>query len=210
MGLIVRVDSNRAGGRGHRAEYRIPIDDLPVRTRPRKGAPIAGFMADQETGKRVQDVQGLSGERVQDVQGLEKERVQMATVKGADERTKKEGHLLKEPSIEPYKETTLSGSKEKRARAMSESWTLSPDDREWARVEHGLSDAEISEQADRFRDHFLANGKPLKNWSAAWHNWIRRAPEFSNGRGKSRTEERAGHPAAFDIEAYRDRSRGLR
>lgn len=41
-----------------------------------------------------------------------------------------------------------------------------------------LSPLETSE-FEKFRDHFRANGKRMKDWEAAWRNWKRRAPEFS-------------------------------
>jgi hypothetical protein len=35
------------------------------------------------------------------------------------------------------------------------------------------------DQLARFRDHFVANGKAMASWDAAWRNWLRRAPEFA-------------------------------
>jgi hypothetical protein len=37
---------------------------------------------------------------------------------------------------------------------------------------------DISDETQKFIDHFLANGKPMKDWNAAWRNWIRRSVEF--------------------------------
>ena len=48
-----------------------------------------------------------------------------------------------------------------------------------------------SDQGEAFFDHFTANGwvqgkarAPIKDWRAAARNWIRRAPEFTNGTAK--------------------------
>ena len=31
---------------------------------------------------------------------------------------------------------------------------------------------------EEMRDHFLGNGKPMKDWDATFRNWIRRATQF--------------------------------
>lgn len=33
-------------------------------------------------------------------------------------------------------------------------------------------------ETEKFIDHFSANGKPMKDWDAAWRNWIRRSVDF--------------------------------
>jgi hypothetical protein len=48
------------------------------------------------------------------------------------------------------------------------------------------------DQAEAFRDHYAANGwvqgrgKPIRDWSAAARNWVRRENEFGRGRGGGR------------------------
>jgi hypothetical protein len=46
----------------------------------------------------------------------------------------------------------------------------------------------LSVEVQKFRDHFTANGKPMKDWDAAFRNWLRRAAEFNGGRGQSGSE----------------------
>ena len=40
----------------------------------------------------------------------------------------------------------------------------------------------------KFCDHFAANGKPMKDWDAAWRNWMRRATQFAPTR-RTRQQE---------------------
>lgn len=70
----------------------------------------------------------------------------------------------------------------KRARAISSDFELTPALREWG--EENFPRVELVAETQKFIDHFTANGKPMKDWTAAWRNWIRRASEFaprSNG-----------------------------
>jgi hypothetical protein len=46
----------------------------------------------------------------------------------------------------------------------------------------GFSQQEISDEADRFRDHHLARGNRMRNWDAAWRTWLGNARKFANGR----------------------------
>ena len=47
--------------------------------------------------------------------------------------------------------------------------------------EHGAS---LDDEVKKFRDHFKANGKRMKDWDAALNNWIRRSGEFRQGKPK--------------------------
>jgi hypothetical protein len=52
---------------------------------------------------------------------------------------------------------------------------------------------DLAVQESMFRDHFIGNGKPLRNRDAAFRNWLRRAKSFdTNGRthGKARADSR--------------------
>lgn len=51
---------------------------------------------------------------------------------------------------------------------------------EWAASEFPSVDLVV--ETEKFMDHFLANGKPMKDWNAAWRNWIRRSVEFQVSR----------------------------
>ncbi|MBB2709761.1 helix-turn-helix domain-containing protein [Rhizobium sophoriradicis] len=43
----------------------------------------------------------------------------------------------------------------------------------------GMDHAEAERQAAMFVDYYLAKGKPVRDWNAAWRNWIRRVPDFA-------------------------------
>lgn len=70
-----------------------------------------------------------------------------------------------------------------RARAFPENW-----------VPKNLSSSENSE-FEKFRDHFRANGKRMKDWEAAWRNWKRRAPEFAARGSPTKTIKQAAWDA---------------
>lgn len=55
-------------------------------------------------------------------------------------------------------------------------WKPTPELIEWAADEFPTVD--IAEETDRFIDHFIANGKPMKNWDSAYKNWMRRSQQF--------------------------------
>lgn len=65
------------------------------------------------------------------------------------------------------------GGTQKRASRLPENWQ--PDEQllSWAASKHPQID--VSHQTDLFRNHFLANGKPMLDWRRAWMNWITRA-----------------------------------
>lgn len=65
----------------------------------------------------------------------------------------------------------------KRASALSRAWIVCSELRRWA-VSQGFSGEEIDRETEKFRDHFAANGKTMKDWDAAWKNWMRRSREF--------------------------------
>ena len=80
-------------------------------------------------------------------------------------------------------ETEVEGppKKNKRGVRLPDDWELPVDWGEWARKEKSWPDEKILEEADRFKDHFLAapGQRGVKiDWFATWRNWIRRAKEY--------------------------------
>jgi len=45
----------------------------------------------------------------------------------------------------------------------------------------GLTIDHVTEH-HKFVDHFKSNGKPMKDWDAAWRNWMRRSDEYAKER----------------------------
>lgn len=69
----------------------------------------------------------------------------------------------------------------KRGTRISPEFTLPPDWRDWAKHfwadrtrTSGVPPPDFDLQAERFRDHHLANGTLSKNWAASWRTWISR------------------------------------
>ena len=74
------------------------------------------------------------------------------------------------------KDTKGEGEERARARAI-EDWKPSEPLIEWAIEKYPSVD--LLSETQKFIDHFTANGKPMKDWDAAWRNWIRRSVEFA-------------------------------
>ncbi|PND26789.1 helix-turn-helix domain-containing protein [Sinorhizobium sp. M4_45] len=79
----------------------------------------------------------------------------------------------------------------------------------------GLDLAEAERQAAIFLDYYRAKGKPLRDWNAAWRNWIRRVPDFARRTGDHRHHQQhrthiADQALEATFEALRsERSGGL-
>jgi hypothetical protein len=73
-------------------------------------------------------------------------------------------------------DTNIRGEARSRAHAIPQDFNLTPDREAYARAQ-GVPNPR--ETFDTFRDHFTANGKPAKDWDAAWRNWCRREKTFA-------------------------------
>ena len=71
--------------------------------------------------------------------------------------------------------------KPKRAVQIPKTWYPTPNEHEWATAE-GFTDEDIGRETAKFLDHFIATGKPMKDWGAAWKNWMRRSREWGPAR----------------------------
>src|SRR5262249_54277619 len=80
------------------------------------------------------------------------------------EERKKEEHVSSQSS------DTCMRKKKDRATPLPDNWTPNDEDVAYART-MGWSDAKLTLEANRFRDHALAKGRVQKNWHAAWRNW---------------------------------------
>lgn len=68
-----------------------------------------------------------------------------------------------------------------RAKALPPDWKPSPENQKNLSEKYALHDLE--RELEKFRDHFAANGKRMKDWDAAFRNWMRRCNEFRRGPG---------------------------
>ncbi len=76
--------------------------------------------------------------------------------------------------------------KSKRATRLPEDWFLPKAWGDWA-MQNGKSRREVEEEADKFRDHWLAKaGKDASklDWFATWRNWIRNSKAQFRGKPK--------------------------
>lgn len=79
---------------------------------------------------------------------------------------------IKEPSLEPS--DNHGGRNSKRGSAIPRDWKLPRSYGLWAleQFSHWTED-DVRRIAEKFHDHWLANGKPMKDWEATWRNWCR-------------------------------------
>jgi hypothetical protein len=75
-----------------------------------------------------------------------------------------------------------------RAQALPTDWQPNDDHRKLAST---LMNVRLSVEVQKFRDHFTANGKPMKDWDAAFRNWLRRAQDFAPTKPAPTTEAAA-------------------
>jgi hypothetical protein len=64
----------------------------------------------------------------------------------------------------------------KRATQISETFEVTPELRKWAL--ENLITIDIVNETKKFIAYYQANEKPMKNWTAAWRNWILKAQDF--------------------------------
>lgn len=103
------------------------------------------------------------------------------------------------------KEKEDSRGDRKRGSRLPTDWTLPVEWRQWAEINFSTDADRITEEADKFRDHWIA--KPGRagcklDWLATWRNWLR------NARGKPATviqyrsrDDRTGKRLLADIDA---------
>jgi len=61
---------------------------------------------------------------------------------------------------------------------MTEDWR--PDVGCTQAMQHKYPRYDIEHYIEECRDHWLANGKAMKDWNATFRNWLRRAGNFGN------------------------------
>lgn len=108
------------------------------------------------------------------------------------------------PSPTPKRESTA------RSVQLPDRWAPTTEDVAAIRAEFPHLDTRAEHV--KFTDHFRANGKTMKNWSAAWRNWMRRSAEFApnNVRTLDRGTTSSGNPLPAGAEAWMQPTRGDR
>lgn len=103
-------------------------------------------------------------------------------------------HTADKPVIEPVNEPIRKASK------ISIPFRVTDEMREWL-AESGLP-VDYVTQTDRFVDYYTATGKPMKDWVAAWRNWMRKAADYEKP-----VWERVKDVQAVESRQLRDRDR---
>ena len=107
--------------------------------------------------------------------------------------------LAKSSQAKPS-ESAADKSASKRSRQIPDDFE--PNDKHRALA--GELDVSLPDELAKFKDHFRANGKPMKDWDAALSNWLRRAVEFRSA-GRPLPKQ----PASYGGFATQDYSEGF-
>lgn len=86
-----------------------------------------------------------------------------------------------EPSVnhqENHQGNHQGGARAKRPHALPEDFAPNETDQRFA-VEHNFSESAQASELEKFRLHYEAHGKPMKDWHAAWRNWLLKVPDFA-------------------------------
>ncbi|MGR9135665.1 helix-turn-helix domain-containing protein [Rhizobium leguminosarum] len=67
----------------------------------------------------------------------------------------------------------------------------------------GMDHAEAERQAAIFLDYYRVKGKPVRDWNAAWRNWVRRVPDFASRPSGPDRRQRPLHIAEQALEEAR-------
>ena len=100
----------------------------------------------------------------------------------------------------------------KRASAIPDDFAVNDADYAWADGK-GLDRAVVAHETEKFRLHYQAGGKPMKDWRAAWRNWMLKVPEFrrtaapATGRASPNGFGPRGPDAAYFAEMARELER---
>lgn len=85
----------------------------------------------------------------------------------------------------------------KRATQVPDAFEVTDELYDWAWFQLTMPKQRVDAETDKFLDHFRANGKTMKDWTAAWKNWMRRSLEFGP-RNQSNGRASPGQMSAFD------------
>ena len=165
---------------------------------PKRGGTPANGLAEQEQRKRRNSGRGAhTRAHTRETNGSESElfptaenSLQCSAVDEPQGRPKKQGEQEgKKPQRHPATRPNGTVREARRARAIAPDWAPSAVDERFAKGQ-GLSPPEISVEGQQFRDHYL-NGRPMKDWAAAWRTWIRQEVKFRQRRIAPRSSARS-------------------
>lgn len=180
QGLISEV-GRRKCSRGYTLEYCINL------------AAIKALKSTRDTESHVTDVHPTcdTGTHLHATEShINRSRTTLGTEKEAIASQKNGADLFDEPPPKP---------KQKRATSIPENWV--PSDRNIAdALSKNLSQQQIQNEGEKFRDHHTARGTTFKNWDAAWRTWVGNSLKFAAGRGSApQRRGMAGRDVAEEI-----------
>ena len=100
---------------------------------------------------------------------------------GGDNRDR---HIYKSSTSFLSSEKEEKEEKKERKISIPVNWKPTDADREYAKGK-GWSDQQVDQEAERFHNHYLANGEPRKSWPASWRKWVTSPYQKSSTRAGS-------------------------
>lgn len=111
------------------------------------------------------------------------------------------------PRKEPPRKRETAREKRRPELPIPENWV--PSDRNISDAEaRGFSQQDITNEADRFRDHHLARDTRFRDWDAAWRTWLGNARRFGLRVAGGKDPGRGGHGGSMASIAARRRASG--
>jgi hypothetical protein len=162
------------------------IDVTVLEAMAAEGATVAMVIAAVKAAQAIEQ-QKIDVRRAKDAERKRRERGRHAESRGQPVKsrgvTRSHADSLpplfiskKESKGESKKETVCEPKKvhipNARAFLLPPDWTLDDDGRAYARQKHGWDDQRIDDEAERFRDYALSNGRRQVDWKASWRRWV--------------------------------------
>ena len=172
----------------------------------------SGTPVDGESGQ-VRDKSGTSPGRERDASGDNIRKIKQLRREEGEEGNKKEEAVVADSPApasswdETFNQVPAIADKPKKQQRqkaqkshLPQNWTLPEDYREYARSK-SVPDNRICIEAEKFKNYYLAHGKPMVDWLATWRNWILRNIASPQGGGYQPRPSKA-ESAAEGISAY--------
>lgn len=181
MDAIEQADRLEKAGLWHGCEGGYRIHDYADWQRSKEEvAAISQVRA--EAGRRGGLARASNEANAKQVASKPRSKTQAYTDTASDTDTDTEQNRVERAGADAPPGTGAAGApKPKRSKAIDADWT--PDDTVIRALDdEGFRAGEVHRELIKFHDHFKATGKPMKDWNAAFKNWMRRSREFAPAR----------------------------
>ena len=99
---------------------------------------------------------------------------------------------LSDFAVAPTPEVAKVAPKRKKATPVPSDFPITDALKNWA-VENHIK-ADLSKETEKFLDYYRSKGQAMKDWTAAWRNWMRRAGDFKGSPRAPSGDGEIGNP----------------